>query len=338
MGNTTHKVCISAGEHGSVSPEGTIEVERGSDVHINASPDEGWKVEDWYQDGQNWGCDANKYRINGISRDTTVTVCFERLKFSVITTPQKGGESSDGSLMPWSSTDKGPLWYEYGESVTFSARPSRGYQVNQWKLDGQPVQKGGDTFPLENIRDNHFLMVDFTPKFSPVTVSISGTPIPDLWAKVISYPSYLNRRFRVPVYTMTLEGERGESFTYEVLRFGVRLDDGEPDSAVRVQGLEKSYSNHILTEWDPSYLAGSWVIDRLSEGRAMIHMGIALNDGTANLGCIAVMCRTDDQNPYREFLTNLLQLTGASSQEEIAEEKLIHFKCERAAKPRLMDW
>ncbi|KTD01282.1 hypothetical protein OQJ19_01270 [Fluoribacter gormanii] len=49
-----------------------------------------------------------------------------------------------------------------GSSLTFTATPSPGYQVNEWLMDGGTAQKGGTTFTLFNIDSNHTVEVTFT--------------------------------------------------------------------------------------------------------------------------------------------------------------------------------
>lgn len=49
-------------------------------------------------------------------------------------------------------------------SQLFTAKPDQGYQVDQWFLDGGPVQKGGTTYTLSNIDKNHTVEVSFTRK------------------------------------------------------------------------------------------------------------------------------------------------------------------------------
>ncbi|KTD02831.1 NHL repeat protein [Legionella feeleii] len=49
-----------------------------------------------------------------------------------------------------------------GSSLTFTARPNSGYQVDQWLVDGGIAQKGGSTFTLAQIDTNHTVEATFT--------------------------------------------------------------------------------------------------------------------------------------------------------------------------------
>jgi hypothetical protein len=70
----------------------------------------------------------------------------------------------------------------------------------------------------------------------------------------------------------------------------------------------------------------------------MIHDGNTLEAGVANLGCIAVMARSKKQNAFRNFLADLLKFTGARSQLEIADARVLRFNSESAETPDLIEW
>jgi hypothetical protein len=157
------KVAISAGDGGSVSPEGTIEIKKGDDLKIFASPDDHYQVDNWFIDGQGCGIDANVYYLNGVSRDTSVSVKFAEIRHSIVTTPQEGAEALEGSVKPWSSTNSGPWIVADGASQLFIAYPAKGHVVQRWIVDNIEMQKLGDRFTLDNIRSDHFLRVEFSP-------------------------------------------------------------------------------------------------------------------------------------------------------------------------------
>jgi hypothetical protein len=68
-----------------------------------------------------------------------------------------------------------------GTTITFTATPNAGYGVNQWLLDGNVVQTGGNTYQLTNITANHTVNVTFgvvtlTPSVSSLALSINCQP------------------------------------------------------------------------------------------------------------------------------------------------------------------
>lgn len=166
---TTYKVAISAGDGGSVSPDGEIEVAAASDVWMYAAPDDGHTVAEWFHDGEPWGCDVGSYVIPGIARDATVHVTFRRITHGVTTTPCDGAESSQGTLAPRSSIDSGPITVAHGGSLTFTATPVPGCRVDAWTVDGTVVARGTDTYTLAGITADHLVAVTFDlPPLAPV--------------------------------------------------------------------------------------------------------------------------------------------------------------------------
>ena len=59
----------------------------------------------------------------------------------------------------------------YGSNFTFTAIPAAYSLVNQWFLDGAPVQTGGITYTLSNITSSHTVAVTF---YGPLTVTPSA--------------------------------------------------------------------------------------------------------------------------------------------------------------------
>ncbi|MBI4323770.1 MAG: hypothetical protein HY674_00740, partial [Chloroflexi bacterium] len=51
-----------------------------------------------------------------------------------------------------------------GDTLTFSALPDSGYIVDQWLVDGSPVQVGGRNFVLGQIESKHTVQVTFIPE------------------------------------------------------------------------------------------------------------------------------------------------------------------------------
>ncbi len=58
---TTYEITATAGENGSIDPNGIIEVEEGSDQLFNFVPDEGYHVQDVLVDGVSVGDPSNYF-------------------------------------------------------------------------------------------------------------------------------------------------------------------------------------------------------------------------------------------------------------------------------------
>jgi len=53
--------------------------------------------------------------------------------------------------------------YPAGSTIIFTAIPNQDYEVEYWRLDGDIVQPGGNTYILSDIQNSHFITVTFRP-------------------------------------------------------------------------------------------------------------------------------------------------------------------------------
>lgn len=89
-------------------------------------------------------------------------------------TPSAG---ANGSISP-----NTPQVVNSGSTLNFTATPASGYGVDEWLLDGVPVQTSGTTYQLVNITANHTVNVTFgtvtlTPSVSSLGLSINCLPL-----------------------------------------------------------------------------------------------------------------------------------------------------------------
>ena len=159
---STVEITIEAGDNGKVSPEGKIKIARGSDLKIVATPDPHYEVLNWNCFGPQ-GIDASTFYLNGVSRDTSVSVSFIRKAHAIHCTPQKGAEIPEGRMDPQSSTTAA-LVVEEPEGLTFRALPAPGHFIRKWLVDREQAQIGGRTYTLANIMCEHWVEAIFSPR------------------------------------------------------------------------------------------------------------------------------------------------------------------------------
>lgn len=140
-----------AGVNGSINPSTPQIVNKGSNATFTATPNTGYEVNQWFLDGFLDQIGGTTYTLTNITADHTINVTFKVQEFTV--NPQAG---NNGSITP--ST---PQTVNFGSSLTFTATPNTGFEVNQWLLDGIAVQTGGTTYDLDNITANHTVNVTF---------------------------------------------------------------------------------------------------------------------------------------------------------------------------------
>lgn len=72
----------------------------------------------------------------------------------------------NGSIDP-----SGEIYVSDGSDFDFVAEPSAGYELDQWFVDGSPVQTGGTLFTLRSITADHTVQVSFALKTYTITAS-----------------------------------------------------------------------------------------------------------------------------------------------------------------------
>jgi uncharacterized repeat protein (TIGR01451 family) len=148
-----YTVIASAGPNGSIDPNGSIIVycSDSNSIVFTAAPNTCYKVDRWYLDGNSVQIGGNTYALTNITADHNVYVTFSKLSYTV--TASAGG---NGSIEP-----AGQIIAYCGDSIDFNAMPNTCYEVNEWYLDGNSVQTGGNTYTLTNITADHNVLVTF---------------------------------------------------------------------------------------------------------------------------------------------------------------------------------
>lgn len=71
---------------------------------------------------------------------------------------------SNGAIAP-----SGQQSVDSGDNIGFTATPDSGYEVDEWSVDNDGVQTGGNTYQLSSVTANHTVAVTFVPLFPTVT-------------------------------------------------------------------------------------------------------------------------------------------------------------------------
>jgi len=158
----------STGAQGTISPSTPQTVNDGESVTFTAAPNTGYLVNGWYLDGGTSAVQTggNTFTLSNVKVNHAVSVSFKAQVFTI--TPSSGG---NGSISP--STAQA---INYGGSVTFTATPNTGYQVDGWYLDNATTaaQVGGATYALTNVKANHTVKVTFKPVVPQFTITPSA--------------------------------------------------------------------------------------------------------------------------------------------------------------------
>jgi len=147
---TKYTVTLNQAEHGKVTASPEIPanklVVKDTVITFTATANAGYKIGKWTVTGSaleaGTGTDGSETAKVKITADTTVAVSFEAIPKHAITFSVDG---ANGTLKAKADgvdeTSTSPINVEEGKTVTFTATPSTGYKVKEWKV-GDTVVTG----------------------------------------------------------------------------------------------------------------------------------------------------------------------------------------------------
>ncbi|MHC4344820.1 MAG: InlB B-repeat-containing protein [Planctomycetota bacterium] len=128
----------------------------GTEVPVEATPDEGYHFVNWTGTAVELGKVADPCAPSTtvlLNADPTLQANFEVNQYVVT-----GMADANGSINP-----EGDTLVNHGDSLVFAASPDPGYWVDRWFLDDNEVQVGGISYTLSNITADHTVLVTFKP-------------------------------------------------------------------------------------------------------------------------------------------------------------------------------
>ena len=158
----TYIITATAGEHGTITPDGEVVVEYGETKTFGFVPNAGYMVDEVRVDGVKVEISDSKYMLTNITENHTISVTFKIHTFTLTATCTFGG-----TINP-----SGVATVSYGESKTYTITPMNGYEVSSIKINNQEVEKT-TTLSLDNIAEDKTIEVVFEKIKYTITV-ISG--------------------------------------------------------------------------------------------------------------------------------------------------------------------
>ena len=228
MFNSDAVITASAGEGGSISPAGEIEVNSGESITFTITPEEGSKVKSVIVDGVDVG-HMRDYTFSNVVIGHTIEVVFIGKGDSTVVMTSRSGDG--GSISP-----DGVNEVIVGRDVTYNITVDDGYEIASVIVDGKETYIT-DQYVFENVTAPHNIEVKFKELSQEVIESASGRYI-------INASSGEGGKFQ-------FEGEisvsKGESLTLEVLP-----DKGWSILSVTVDGVDmgkiESYTFEDIAE------------------------------------------------------------------------------------------
>ena len=114
-------VTVIAGEHGSVTPSGEVDVDEGSSLTLEFDPNVGYMVSEVLVDGESVEFSGNSYTLENVLEDHTVNVNFGLLPMWAVTAVV----GAHGTIEP-----EGTNYVLNGDPIEFTFVPDEGYMQN----------------------------------------------------------------------------------------------------------------------------------------------------------------------------------------------------------------
>lgn len=164
---TTYTITASAGQGGSIAPNGTVSVAKGKSQTFTITPSEGYEIEDVKVDGVSQGAKTT-YEFTNVTENHTIAASF---KAKTVTLPDSIHEDFNEGDMPNGWTVEGPsakynveTWkvVRYTDFKSDAAVCSQNYMGNQ-------AQNEKLILPQINMQDNMKLTFDFGASYDTLS-------------------------------------------------------------------------------------------------------------------------------------------------------------------------
>lgn len=166
-------ITATAGEGGSISPEGVSTVRYGGDFYIYFQPDEGYQVSKVIVDNLETEV-GNSYHFINVTADRSIHVEFEKSTAALEEVKRFGVsvkiQSGSGKASP-----DGNTWVNEGGNQTIHFYPSEGYEVSSITVNGKVIPGATQSYTLEDIQEDMEVEVAFAPV--AITDSECGCPL-----------------------------------------------------------------------------------------------------------------------------------------------------------------
>ena len=162
----TYTISSSAGENGTISPEGDTIVYEGTNATFTITPDEGYRIASVIVDAETEN-EANvtnaivnsRYTFQNVMANHSINVTFEEIPTYTISS--SAGEN--GTISPEGDT----IVYE-GTNATFTITPDEGYRIASVIVDAETENETNvtdaivnSTYTFQNVMANHSIYVTF---------------------------------------------------------------------------------------------------------------------------------------------------------------------------------
>ncbi len=139
----------TAGDNGTITPEGDVEVTHGDDQPFTITPAYGYEVLELVIDG-NAVDPVEEYVFENVTQNHTIHAEFTIINHIITATSTEGG-----SIDP-----EGDVVVDHGDNQLFTITPAEGYEILDVLVDGESIG-AVDQYEFVNVIDNHTISAEF---------------------------------------------------------------------------------------------------------------------------------------------------------------------------------
>jgi hypothetical protein len=155
----TNTITASAGTGGTISPQGNVSVNYGTNQTFNISANTGYYVSDVKVDNVSVGA-VSSYNFANVTAGHSISATFAQYTYTIT-----GSAGTSGTITP-----SGNITVNHGSSRTFTISPDFGFQVSDVKVDN--VSAGAvSTYTFSNVTSAHTISATFTTATYSITAS-----------------------------------------------------------------------------------------------------------------------------------------------------------------------
>jgi len=154
----TYTITATAGDGGSISPAGDVEVNWGENKTFTIKPNTGYHIGDVVVDGGSVGA-VSSYTFENVDSNHTISATFAINTYTITATAGDGGSISPA----------GDVEVNWGENKTFTITPNTGYHIGDVEVDGESVG-AVSSYTFKNVDSNHTISATFAIDIYTISV------------------------------------------------------------------------------------------------------------------------------------------------------------------------
>lgn len=181
-----YTITATAGENGSISPNGSVTVTEGDNQTFTITANSGYHIEDVLVDGKSVGA-VSTYTFEDVAANHTITATFDRISSgggggtTRYTITAEAGDG--GSISP-----SGRVSVTAGANRTFTITADDGYEIADVIVDDESVG-AVSSYTFKNVRANHTIKVIFKEEVGVADPDDTGV---SSWLNTDDHTAYLS--------------------------------------------------------------------------------------------------------------------------------------------------